>query len=373
MDQKTKSLFVVAGEVSGDLLAARVVRVLKGRMPRLKVFGFGGSALAAAGADVREDLTKQGIIGFVEVVKHLPDILRRFSLCDRWLREERPDAVLLVDYPGFNLRVAEKARRLGIPVGYYVAPQLWAWHASRIHRMKRDVTKLMVLYPFEERWFKERGLDAVYVGHPLAARVPRGHPAPMGRSPRICVMPGSRKSELARLWPVMLEASRLLRKTYPEARFVVPRPPTLPAEAFPGLTPEDPFRFMPSDDYRARGACHFAWVKSGTGTLETALLGTPMVLVYKLAPLSYRIARAVATVKHVGLVNILSENPVVPELLQHEAAPERLAGETLAILASKERLGEQARQFAGIRSRLSRPKDPAGAAAKVVNEVLRTM
>jgi lipid-A-disaccharide synthase len=365
------TLFVAAGEASGDLLAAAVVRRLKRRNPGLRVFGLGGPALSAAGADVREDLTKQALIGFTEVVKHLPQVLARLSQCDRWLEAERPDAVLLVDYPGFNLRVAAKARRLGIPVCYYVAPQLWAWHESRIHALRRDVSRLMVLYPFEEGWFRDRGMDARYVGHPLASRVPRGRPAPMGKAPLVCVMPGSRRGELERIWPVMLGAARLLLREYPKARFAVPRPPSVPADAFPGLSPGDPFRFVAPDDYRARGACHFAWVKSGTSTLETALLGTPMALVYRVSPLSFALAKALVKVRHVGLVNLLSERPVVTELLQGDANPVRLAAETLSVLRSKERLREQADCFTALRRRLSKPRDAVGAAARVVGELLQ--
>jgi len=368
---RQRSMFVVAGETSGDLLASRVVRTLKRRDPKLKVFGLGGPALAAAGMDVREDLTKQSLIGFVEVAKHLPQIFRRFSQCERWFREERPDLVFLTDYPGFNLRLAERAHALGIPVCYYVAPQAWAWHESRVAVMRKVISRLLVLFPFEEPWFRERGVEALYVGHPMAETIRPTAPQPFTQALRICVMPGSRPSELERLWPLMLTASRLLRKTHPSACFVVPLPPSVPASVFPGLTDSDPFSFVRSDDMKARGACHFAWVKSGTSTVETALLGTPHLIVYKVASLSYRIAKALVKVKYAGILNLILGRLAVPELLQDDATPDRMVAETLAVLGSPERLRGQRRAFSELRKILSRPAHASANAARAVQEMLR--
>ncbi len=370
MKKTTSSIFVVAGEASGDLLASRVVRILKKRNPRLKIFGLGGPALSAAGMEVREDLTRQALIGFVEVLKHLPKIRQRFVQCEKWFREERPDLLFLVDYPGFNLRLAEQAHRLGIPVCYYVAPQAWAWHESRVQTMKKILSKLLVIFPFEEPWFRERGMKALYVGHPLTETVKWGKPKSQGDRPRVCVMPGSRRGELERLWPLMRESARRLRRSYPKAQFVVPIPSTLSAGDYPGLTPEDSFSFVKSEDLRARGACHVAWVKSGTATVETALLGTPMIITYQVAPLTAFIARRVATVKYVGMVNLLSHPALVPELLQEDACPEKLVAETLDLLESPSKRRGQIECFRKMRKLLSIPVHASANVARQVEGML---
>ena len=170
MISKKPTLMLVAGDPSGDIHAARIVSVLLRKNKNLKLFGMGGPALAQAGMDAREDLTRPAIMGFVEVVKHFPLIRRRFSLCGKWLREEKPDLLLLVDYPGFNLRLAQKAQALGIPVCYYIAPQVWAWHRSRLKIMKRVIRKLLVILPFEKKFFEKEDMRAVYVGHPFWKR-----------------------------------------------------------------------------------------------------------------------------------------------------------------------------------------------------------
>jgi lipid-A-disaccharide synthase len=336
MPSLQKKIMIVAGDPSGDIHAARVVRALKGK--NIHIFGMGGPALAAAGVDIREDLTRPAIMGFVEVVKHYPLLRRRFTQCEKWMEEEKPDFLWLVDYPGFNLRLAQKAAALGIPVGYYIAPQVWAWHRSRLKIMKKVIRKLWVILPFEKKFFEQEGLSAVYVGHPLMEQVPAQGPAraaalkkagiPLSHFPLISAMPGSRKSELEKIWPLYLAAARKIRQTHPDAAFLVSKPAALRFEDYPGLTPQDPFFFVESPAFDPRRVCDLAWVKSGTSTLETALLGTPMVLVYKVAALTGYLAKRLLKIRYVGLVNLLADKPVVPELLQENATADRLVEET---------------------------------------------
>src|SRR5271170_2259534 len=198
--KKKFSLMMVAGEVSGDMHAAGVIRAIKSKNKNINICGMGGPQMAKAGMDVREDLTRQALIGFWEVLKHYPMIRQRFKQCEEWLKKEKPDLLVLVDYPGFNLRLAEKAHRLGIPICYYVAPQVWAWHKERIHLMKKVIRKLLVILPFEKSFFKKEGLDAVYVGHPLMEemdlrpvdrrKVLAHHGVALSRFPLIGAMPG---------------------------------------------------------------------------------------------------------------------------------------------------------------------------------------
>jgi len=380
MTTRQSSLMIVAGDPSGDIHAARVVSAILRKNKKLKIFGMGGPALAKAGMETRDDLTRPAIMGFVEVVKHLPLLRRRFRDCERWLKEEKPDLLLLVDYPGFNLRLAQKAEALGVPVCYYIAPQVWAWHAGRLKIMKKVIRKLLVILPFEKKFFEKEGLPAVYVGHPLLEEVaPRSSPResvlqkngiPADKFPLISAMPGSRKSELEKIWPLYLEASRDLRKKYPDAAFVVPRPAGLDFTDYPGLTPDDPFFFADAPAFELRQACDLAWVKSGTSTLETALLKTPMILVYKVAVLTGYLAKRLLKIKYVGLVNLLADREVVPELLQERAEASALVEETTKLLDSAVLRKAQVWAFEKIRKNLATPVKSSEMAAK---EILKSL
>lgn len=369
----------VAGEVSADMHAARAILSLKAQNKKLRIFGMGGPQMAGAGMDVREDLTRQALIGFWEVLKHYPMIKKRFDQCVKWLETERPSLLVLVDYPGFNLRLAQKAHRLGIPVCYYVAPQVWAWHKDRIHSMKRIIRKLLVILPFERAFFRKEGMEAVYVGHPLIEemdlrpidrkKVLARYGIGFSRFPIVGAMPGSRKGEVQKIWPLYLEAARLLLKSCPDALFIVPKPAGLGHSDYVGLRPEDPFLFVEAPAYALRKACDLAWVKSGTGTLETALLKVPMVVPYKLAPVTGFLAKRLVKLKHFSLVNLLAGEGLVPELFQEKASPRRLVEETMKLLEGPERQ-KQLRGFERIRKGIS---NPPHASRNVAHEILKML
>jgi lipid-A-disaccharide synthase len=373
-------VMLVAGDPSGDAHASRVVAWLRRLAPRVRVFGMGGPRLAEAGMDVREDLTQEALVGFVEVLRHLPTVLRRFRQCEGWLDRERPDLLVLVDYPGFNLRLAEKAARRGIPVCYYIAPQAWAWHRERVEAMRRDLKKLLVIFPFEEGFFRREGIDTAYVGHPLTetlagrrrspAAVRKALGLPAGAFPVVSLLPGSRRSELRRIWPILLRSVRALTARYPDAVFLVPRPASLAPEDYPGLQPDDPVRFLEGPAWEARSASDLAWVKSGTSTVETALLGVPQVVLYKVAPLSAALARRFVKLRHVGMVNLLVDRPCVPELLQESLTPHALIRESEGLLGTSAARRGQAAQYARIRRDLSRPARPAQTAARHILKML---
>ncbi len=375
-----KKIMVVAGDPSGDIHAAQVAGALARSGKKIKIFGMGGPALKAAGADIREDLTQPAIMGFVEVVKHYPLLRRRFAQCEKWLKEEKPDFLWLVDYPGFNLRLAKRAKALGIPVCYYIAPQVWAWHRDRLKTMKQVIRKLLVILPFEKKFFEREGMPAVYVGHPLMEQVSAEGPArstalkkagiPASHFPLISAMPGSRKSELEKIWPLYLEAARRVRQNHPDSAFLVPKPRALQFEDYPGLKPGDPFFFVDAPAFDLRRICDLAWVKSGTSTLETALLGTPMVLVYKVAALTGYLAKRLLKIRYVGLVNLLADKPVVPELLQERATVELLVEETNKILDSNQVRKAQLNSFASIRESLATPLSSSRMAAREMLKLL---
>lgn len=371
---------VVAGDPSGDRLAARMVIELKRLSPRVKVFGLGGPELAATGMDVRLDLTREALTGFTEVLRHLPRLWRIFREASGWLSTEKPDAVVLVDYPGFNLRFAGEARRAGCRVAYYVAPQVWAWHEKRLEILRRCVDRLLVIFPFEECYFREKGLSATYVGYPPLETLPRRRLSrskvcrlfqiPFLASPLIAVLPGSRPNEVRRVWPVFRDAARKLRMPYPNAGFVVVRPPHLSPAEYAGVTALDPFTFVEGPAYEVRAACDLAWVKSGTATVETALLGTPQILAYRVSGISAFLARRLLRLSAVGMVNLLAGRRVVPELLQEEASPRRLMEETLSLWESKVRQREQIAAFRKVRASLSHPRRPSARAAWEVLSLL---
>jgi lipid-A-disaccharide synthase len=374
------SIMMVAGEVSGDNHAARVIRQLKLKNKKLKIFGMGGPRMAQAGMEVREDLTKQALIGFWEVLKHYPWIKKRFDQCVRWLEQEKPDLLFLVDYPGFNLRLARKAQAMGIPVCYYVAPQVWAWHKSRVTLIRRVVQKLLVILPFEENFFRKEKIPAVYVGNPLVEEMvfkKLSRPKAMKKYgiegekfPLVCVMPGSRKGEIEKLWPLCLETSRLLRQKYPDAGFIVPRPASLSLDDYPSLGPEDSFFFVDAPAYDLRSICDLVWVKSGTSTLETALLKTPMTVVYKVSALSAFLAKRFLKIPYVSLVNILAKKELVTELLQDNATSETLLKETLTIMENPKARKTQMTGFNAIQKMLA---SSSQASKNVVTEIFKLL
>ena len=373
---KNYSIMMVAGEVSGDTHAAGVIRRLRLKNKKIKIFGMGGPQMAKAGMEVREDLTQQALIGFWEVLKHYPWIKKRFDQCVQWLEKEKPDLLFLVDYPGFNLRLAEKAKTLGIPVCYYVAPQVWAWHKSRIALIRRVVQKLLVILPFEEKFFHQEKVRAVYVGNPVEEemvfkKIPRTRAMKKygvegEKFPLVCVMPGSRKGEVEKIWPLCVETSRMLRQKYPDAGFIVPRPASLSLDDYPGWGPDDSFFFVDAPAYDLRNVCDLAWVKSGTSTLETALLKTPMTVVYKVSPLSAFLAKRFLKIPYVSLVNILAKKELVTELLQEKATPEALLKETLAMMENPKVRKKQVSGFEAIRKTLVYSKASENAAVEIL-------
>ncbi len=377
---QNKTIMMVAGEVSGDMHAARVIQVLRAKNKKLRVFGMGGPQMAAAGMDVREDLTRQAIMGFFEVLKKYPVIRKRFKQCEQWLQKEKPDLLVLVDYPGFNLRLAQTAHRLGIPVCYYIAPKVWAWNEGRVKILKKVIRKLLVIFPFETAYFRRHGVGSVYVGNPLMDEMDLGPVKKketlralgieLSRFPIVCVMPGSRKGEIERIWPLYLKAARRLLKTCRDAAFVVPKSNGMEQEDFPGITADDPFFFVDGPAYEVRKACDLAWVKSGTGTLETALLGTPMIVVYRMAPVMAFLALKLIRLKDVSLVNLLARRTLAPELLQEQANPKRLVAETLQILDKPRVRESQLKGFEKIRKDLA---IKVKASEKAAGEILKLL
>lgn len=362
---KPPTIFISAGEPSSDLHGAALAAAIRQRVPEVRLIGLGGPRMEAAGIELLAGLEDLAVMGFAEVLGRLPFFLRLRRRAFELLQKGEVDLVIPVDYPGFNLRLAAKARELEIPVLYYIAPQVWAWHASRAQQIARDATEVAVILPFEEEFLRSAGASARFVGHPLLDRPAphqsrEGWAAELGLSPDrpvLALFPGSREQELRRHLEVFVKTAEALLQRIPGLQPVVGAAPGVS----PALYSEQPWPTTADGE----ALLHFAraaLVKSGTTTLQAALAETPFVAVYRMNPLSYRIARRLVRVPHIALANLVAEERLAPELVQDEAEPGRLADLLEPLLA--EDGPERNRMLAGfarVRERLGAP----GAADRV--------
>lgn len=383
MSAARKKIMIVAGEMSGDQHAARLLRDLRERRSDVDVFGIGGDELRAAGVQTVVDAREMAVMGFGEVVARYPFFRRVFKRMEALLRLEKPDALLLVDYPGFNLRLAARAHALGIPVFYYICPMVWAWHRGRIPRMAKILDLLMVIFPFEVDVFKGTGLRTVFVGHPLVESVRRtlatslpALPWPAG-GPRVALLPGSRPQEIARILPVMLDTVRELRRRAPATVFMIPA-----ASEEIRKRIEAQLAARPAEEQAAIGLvtgrmhdvvrqARAAMVCSGTATLETALLGCPQIVVYRTTWITYGIGRLLIRVQWIGMVNLVANRTLCPEFIQHRARPVAMADALQALLADTP---ERAAQLAGLQeiARALAGEGPIKSAGQQVAEALES-
>jgi lipid-A-disaccharide synthase len=363
------TILIVAGETSGDLHGANLARELRALDPSVRLVGTGGRHMREAGVEVVHDTTAHAAVGMVEVWVNLDHWLRLFRRLQSLLKQLKPDVAVLIDSPDFNLPFAERAADHGIPVVYYVSPQIWAWRKGRIKTIRRVVRKMLVILDFEEKLYREAGVDVAFVGHPLLDAEKKVDRAAFRRelgSPEVLVglLPGSRRKQFRWLLPIMRKAAELIRREIPGAGFVVGCAPAIdPAGAqAPGL------RVVHDRTAEVMASSDVVLVASGTATLETAMYGTPMVVTYKLTPFTAYLFGPLVRMntRHFSLVNILAGKRVVPELYQSKAKPELLAREALSILRDG-RLPEIRRELAEVRRRMGSP----GASRRAAEEVLR--
>lgn len=306
-------LYLIAGEASGDLHGSNLIKALRALRPDIVCRAWGGDRMADAGATVVKHYCDLAFMGFWEVAKNLRTIWRNLHFCQRDIEAFQPDAVVLIDYPGFNLRIARWAKKRGFRVVYYISPQLWAWHASRVRAIRRDVDQMLVILPFETDFYRQYGVQATWVGHPLLDVIPQvAQPCHSGV---IALLPGSRQQEVRRILPVMLSVTPF----FSGYQFVVAAAPSLPESLYRAYLAGYPqVELVVGDTYGVLQRAQAALVKSGTSTLETALLGVPQVVCYAGSSISYAIARRVVRVPYISLVNLVLERPLVRELIQHD-------------------------------------------------------
>ena len=325
---------VVAGEASGDMHAAALIRALKRIDPNYRYYGVGGEKLRAEGVELVADSAAMAVVGLTEVFLKLPFIIKVMNRLTRSFQEKMPAAVILVDYPDFNLVLARKAHARGIKVFYYISPQIWAWRKGRVRTMRHIVDKMAVILPFEAFIFQSAGVDAEYVGHPLLDMIPAATSQEDARErlglrtgvKTISLLPGSRPGEVARLLPVCLQAAMKMQQQQ-ELQFILPLASTLSRDFVERITNRYSLQIAVVSNaiYDILAAADLAIVASGTATLEAGLMETPMIIIYRVSRLTYFLGKMFIKVKNIGLVNIIAGKTIVPELIQKEANPQRLA------------------------------------------------
>lgn len=331
--------YIIAGEASGDLHASNLMKGLKKADPDAQFRCWGGDLMQAQGGELVKHYRNLAFMGFTEVLAHLPVILRNFRFCEKDILQYHPDVVILVDYPGFNLRMAHFASRKGIRVFYYISPQLWAWHQSRVKKIKADVDRMFVILPFEKEFYARHNYPVDYLGHPLLDVINEGQHLKnraefirennLPDKPIIALLPGSRKMEIRKMLGNMLS----VKDRFPEYQFVVAAAPSVSPDFYQQLKSDMDVQLVTGQTYDLLRNATAALVASGTATLETALLGVPQVVCYKGNQLSYLLAKKIVKVPYISLVNLVLNRPLVTELIQHALTPDNLAGELQALLS----------------------------------------
>jgi lipid-A-disaccharide synthase len=368
-DRRIK-LAIVAGEASGDLHAASALQELKKIAPGIETFGIGGDLLAKQGMKLVHHAREMGIVGLFNVLRHLGMFRRIFRDLIETIEKEKPDAVLLVDYPDFNLRVAKKCKEMGIRVVYFISPQIWAWRRGRVRHIAEYVDHMVVIFPFEEEFYRGHDVRVTYVGHPIIdqlAMLRRAKPKP--GVTRVALLPGSRRREVDDLLPAMIDAVEILRGDRKVEPFIV-QAPTIEHEHLEEIlrAKNAQIPILPHDRGEAMSAADIALSSSGTATLECAVLGTPVVVMYRLGTATHWLARRLVRLPYFSLVNIVAGHEVVPELLQHEVTGEKVAAAARTLL-EPDRSSRLKGELDEIRRKLGQP----GASRRAAEAIMATL
>ncbi len=377
-------LLLSAGEASGDMYAARLATALKQRLD-VAIFGMGGPQMRAAGVEIITDYSEVSVVGITEVLKRLPSLFRAMRRLVNEADRRRPPLAILTDFPGFHLRLARKLRPKGIRNVYYICPQFWAWRPWRVNLVRRRFAQALCIFPFEEKFFADAGVPVKFIGHPLVGNVRatltrelfcKKYGLAQGNS-IITILPGSRRGETAHHVPVLVEAlAEIRQKLARPPEIVVAVAPELDVSQLEARFPSDwQVRFLKDDTYNALAAADLAIVSSGTATVETALLGKPMIVVYRLSPLTARLAKPLVRTKFFSMVNLIAGRAVVPELIQDDFTPQRVAAEAEMLLSAsaegKSRLETMTRGLEEVRRLLGPPRAVERAADEIARLLTR--
>jgi lipid-A-disaccharide synthase len=373
-------ILISAGEASGEMYGAQLIEALRRRDPSLEFFGVGGDRMRAAGCDTIVDAKDLAVVGISEIVSHLPKIYARFHQLISEADKRGPDLAIVIDSPAFNWRVARQMRKRGIPVVYYVCPQFWAWRQGRVRLLRKYVTKALVIFPFEEKFYRDRGVDATFVGHPLADLSPPSSSREAyvatymldAAKPWITLMPGSRMKEVRMNLPTILDSASKLGPGY---EFLLPVAPTLDRSFLESLLgSRHPVRLVP-DALPALAQSRAGIIASGTATVEAAMMGTPFVMVYRVSPLTYFLGRPRVKVPHFAMVNLIAGKEIVPELVQHDFTTEKVFVRVNEIIPDGPARDKMIEGLATVRALLRGPNPdllhPAERAAEAILALLK--
>lgn len=372
-----KKIFVVAGEASGDIHAASLIKELKIMNPSLEFMGLGGKHMEEEGVKLFFDLAKFAVVGFTEVFRNILFFRRIFFEFIKRAEKERPDAVILVDYPGFNLRMAKELKKRGFKIIYYISPQIWAWGAKRIDQIKKNVDKIVVLFDFEKELYQNKGISVDFVGHPLLDRAVQTLSknefiesiSLKNKSPIISLLPGSRKNEVNKILPIMLDSAKSIYKELPHVQFLLLSSPNVDISTYNDFMKNYnlPIRMLDRQHYNAIANSDLALIASGTATLEAAILSTPMIIVYKVSFLTWAYAKLLIKIPYIGLVNVVARKRIVPEYIQFKARPQLISKEAVELLKNKEKYDAMQKELSQIKSHLGFPGASRRAAQSIIS------
>jgi lipid-A-disaccharide synthase len=381
-DPEQKNLvLIVAGEASADLHGANLIGAMKKQSPNVHFWGIGGRRMEKAGARILIPSSDMAVVGLTEIFSKARTIIRAYNRLKSIIKTFRPGLIILIDYPDFNIALARTANKCGVPVLYYISPQVWAWRRGRIKKIARRVDRMAVIFPFEQSLYRGQSVSVDYVGHPIldeyyknesnGGRPRTAEPSPSGSGPVLGLLPGSRLDEVKNLLPVMVGAAENLARHYPDLRGVIPVAPTIPADLVRSMTDRTSVKIELSQDniYKSMTHCDLAIVASGTATLEIAMMTIPMIIVYRVSALSFWIGKRIIKVPHISLVNLVAGAGIVPELIQKDATSQKISDEAHSILRGGRRRENMIQDLIRVRRTLGK----GGASKRTASIALEMM
>jgi lipid-A-disaccharide synthase len=375
-----KKIFFIAGESSGDLHGAHLINSLRSLSPDLEISGLGGAQMKKAGAEIYEDLTDVAVIGFIEVFKNYKRFKNAYNLALHKIDQTKPDLVVLIDYPGFNLKIATEIKKRNIPIIYYISPQVWAWGKNRVQHIKRTIDAIIVLFNFEKELYEKSGMNVFFSGHPLVdIAKPNDYKNTIIQKHNfdaskkiISLLPGSRINEVTRILPIMLDSTKIIHNKDCNIQFLILKSPNVDEKIYSRIIDATnlPVRIIEGETYDLLSISDFALVCSGTATLETAILQVPMVIIYKIGFASWLLIKNLISIPHIGLVNIVAGKRIVPEFVQFDAKPTKIANYVLDTIHDENKTHEIKSNLESVREMLGSPGASNRAAEHIYNFLL---